>query len=158
MVEVAGRSPTAVPESAAPRLRLEIAPGAGAGAAARRALAGLHAEAERVLLEQAGVLVAELLAGARSLAGDGDGETASVELRVWVSPTGVRAEVCGHGCGESPLAGALARDLDGPCGRGLHLLERLADRWGVRPGAPPTLWFELDRRRGGGPPAARLLH
>lgn len=154
MVAAAGRSGNDARGLPAPRLRLEVAPGAGAGAAARRGLTELADVAERVLLEHAGVLVAELVAGADSAAGDGahDGDPETIELCVWVSPEGLRAEVCGHGCGESPLTGALARDLDGPCGRGLHLVERLADRWGVRPGTPPTLWFELARRRSAGEP------
>ena len=150
-----------VAELAAPRLRLEIAPGAGAGAAARRGLARLGAEAEPVLLEHTGVLVAELMAGARpqDVGADTDATAGPerIDLRVWVAPEGIRAEVCGHGCG-SPVPGALARDLDGPCGRGLHLVERLSDRWGVRRGTPPTLWFELDRRRPASGPGGSLVH
>lgn len=32
-----------------------------------------------------------------------------------------------------------------PGGRGLNLLALLADRWGVRPGPPCVVWFELGR-------------
>ena len=36
-------------------------------------------------------------------------------------------------------------DEDALGGRGLHLLESLASRWGVRPDAPgKVVWFELD--------------
>ena len=37
-------------------------------------------------------------------------------------------------------------DEDSPGGRGLHLLDRLASRWGAEPTeAGKVVWFELDR-------------
>jgi anti-sigma regulatory factor (Ser/Thr protein kinase) len=35
-------------------------------------------------------------------------------------------------------------DLSGGGGLGLHIVERLASRWGVRDGARTVVWFELD--------------
>ena len=35
-------------------------------------------------------------------------------------------------------------DLDGGGGLGLHIVEHVASRWGVRDGAPTVVWFELD--------------
>jgi anti-sigma regulatory factor (Ser/Thr protein kinase) len=35
-------------------------------------------------------------------------------------------------------------DMAGGGGIGLHLVERLATRWGVRDDAPTTVWFEFD--------------
>ena len=35
-------------------------------------------------------------------------------------------------------------DLDGGGGIGLHLVDRLASRWGVRPSGPVAVWFEVD--------------
>jgi two-component sensor histidine kinase len=35
-------------------------------------------------------------------------------------------------------------DLDGGGGIGLHLVEELATRWGVRSSRPAAVWFEMD--------------
>jgi anti-sigma regulatory factor (Ser/Thr protein kinase) len=35
-------------------------------------------------------------------------------------------------------------DLVGGGGLGLHIVERLASRWGIRDKPPTTVWFELD--------------
>ena len=46
---------------------------------------------------------------------------------------------------DTPVAvGQRAPDLAGGGGLGLHIVERLASRWGVRNGARTTVWFELD--------------
>jgi anti-sigma regulatory factor (Ser/Thr protein kinase) len=37
-----------------------------------------------------------------------------------------------------------APDLTGGGGLGLHIVERMASRWGVRNGARTAVWFELD--------------
>jgi hypothetical protein len=42
-------------------------------------------------------------------------------------------------------------DMAGGGGLGLHIVERLASRWGVREGHRTVVWFELDC-----PPAALL--
>ena len=42
-------------------------------------------------------------------------------------------------------------DLNGGGGLGLHILERVASRWGVSEGARAAVWFELDY------PSAALL-
>ena len=38
-------------------------------------------------------------------------------------------------------------DLDGGGGLGLHIVERVASRWGVRRSPRVAVWFELDRNR-----------
>jgi anti-sigma regulatory factor (Ser/Thr protein kinase) len=46
---------------------------------------------------------------------------------------------------DTPVAvGKRTPDLTGGGGLGLHIVERLAIRWGVRDGARTTVWFELD--------------
>jgi DNA-binding NarL/FixJ family response regulator len=43
-------------------------------------------------------------------------------------------------------------DADRPGGRGLHLLDRIATRWGAEPAeGGKVVWFELDRRSSSGP-------
>ena len=51
----------------------------------------------------------------------------------------------------NPAAPQLSRNLDGTAerGRGLHIIDSLATRWGHTPSADPagkTVWFELDQR------------
>jgi anti-sigma regulatory factor (Ser/Thr protein kinase) len=54
--------------------------------------------------------------------------------------------------GDTPGAvGQRRPDLAGGGGLGLHIVERLASRWGVREGHRTVVWFELDC-----PPAALL--
>ena len=40
--------------------------------------------------------------------------------------------------------GQRAPDLSGGGGLGLHIVERVASRWGVREGSHTAVWFELD--------------
>ena len=42
------------------------------------------------------------------------------------------------------VVGQRTPDLTGGGGLGLHIVERLASRWGVRDGARTVVWFELD--------------
>jgi anti-sigma regulatory factor (Ser/Thr protein kinase) len=51
-----------------------------------------------------------------------------------------------------PLVPAVRRPVDeAEHGRGLHLVETLADRWGVEPGETgKSVWFELKALRSGG--------
>lgn len=45
--------------------------------------------------------------------------------------------------------GPRAPDLERGGGLGLHIVDRLASRWGVRHEPHTAVWFELDCRRGG---------
>ena len=61
-------------------------------------------------------------------------------------PGGVRVEVA-DSCPELPVAAAAA-DVLGKGGRGLVIVEAVADRWGVAPyadGRGKTVWFECGR-------------
>jgi anti-sigma regulatory factor (Ser/Thr protein kinase) len=123
----------------------EVPGGLHAGARARRLvhreLAGkLPAEA----LADVSLLVTELIANGVWHGGAGEGTT----LRVSVSgdDAAVRVEV------ENPdeIAGDPVQrrpDLDGGGGLGLHIVERVASRWGVRRAPRVAVWFELDRDR-----------
>ncbi|MGH2770554.1 MAG: ATP-binding protein, partial [Actinomycetota bacterium] len=58
------------------------------------------------------------------------------------SSGGLRAEVVDSGCGFDPLLSPLSRDQE--YGWGLHLVDRIADRWGVDRGDQTTVWFEIN--------------
>lgn len=67
------------------------------------------------------------------------------EVSVEVEDDCVRVGVTDAGDGEPTV-----RDVDttAPSGRGLHIVDALADRWGIEPrGSGKTVWFELLLRR-----------
>jgi anti-sigma regulatory factor (Ser/Thr protein kinase) len=64
-----------------------------------------------------------------------------VLLQVRLSPDTIRVEVDDHGTGEAVLAVA---DVDDVRGRGLRIVDALADRWGDdRACGRHCVWFEL---------------
>jgi anti-sigma regulatory factor (Ser/Thr protein kinase) len=66
---------------------------------------------------------------------------APIELSVVAAPHRVRAEVADGGVGFVPRA--RSEEDDDASGWGLHLLERLSDRWGVEQNGRTVVWFEL---------------
>jgi anti-sigma regulatory factor (Ser/Thr protein kinase) len=93
------------------------------------------------VLPDVALLVTELVAnGVRH-----GGAHAGTELHVVmeVGPRGLHVEV--HN--PDHMSGAVAPrppDLEGGGGLGLNIVERLANRWGVRDGRPAAVWFELE--------------
>lgn len=120
-------------------LRLQLAPDVQAPRRARHAVAGLPLVADHDA-ETVKLLVTELVTNsvrhARLPAGRPillDVRRRGTVLRVAVSDGGPGFE---HEPGQPlPLA---------PGGRGLLLVERLSDRWGVTRGRGTCVWFELD--------------
>ena len=129
------------PPSAAPELSLELRPGRGSVAELRRSLASLPGRPCSVLLEHVAVIVDELVSHAGAAARPGEAP-AAVRLRVWLDAGAVRAEVS---CASFAVDGSAGPCFDSIAGRGLGLVERLADRWGVRQERPLVIWFELGR-------------
>ena len=87
------------------------------------------------------LLVTELVAnGVRH-----GGAVAGTELHLVleVRPQALHVEVVNPD-GRLVEVGPRTPDLAGGGGLGLHIVERLASRWGVRNGARTTVWFELD--------------
>lgn len=68
-----------------------------------------------------------------------------VTVWVWPGPHGLRVEVADNGGGTPKLIQAIDPSDEG--GRGLFIVEEIADRWGVIPsvqGPGKTVWFEID--------------
>jgi anti-sigma regulatory factor (Ser/Thr protein kinase) len=107
---------------------------------ARRAVEQLSANVDPGVLRDAQLLVSEVVTNSIRHSGSDD----PIQLRVWQRAAGLKVEVADGGFGfeadEPPLA------TDGEGGRGLLILETLADRWGTSCGARARVWFVLSPR------------
>ena len=106
---------------------------------ARHALEELAPHLEPDTLEDARLLVSELVSNSVL---HGRGETIRLILDR-PAPDHLRCEVIDDGHGFLPLARPADQEIGG---WGLHLVEKLADTWGVREGST-HVWFELAPRR-----------
>src|SRR3954453_2165102 len=119
-------------------LRDDDAPGA-----ARRELEEFRAELEPLVYEDVALLLTELVTNSVRHAGPDAGDRVLLDLLV--TPAHVRVDVRDGGPGFVPVA----REPDdvSPYHWGLHILDRLADRWAVVPAngnGQTCVWFELD--------------
>ena len=120
-------------------LMLSIPGGPQAPAAAREALRSVLAGRVRGSLESDALLIASELVTNAVRHGGARTRGETLELHVALVGEGVRLEVVDPGDGFEP--GAHGPRHDG--GYGLHLLDRLAARWGVAGSAPTTVWTEF---------------
>jgi anti-sigma regulatory factor (Ser/Thr protein kinase) len=124
---------------------VDLPGGPQAPAHARRALTErLAGSVSSTVLEDAGLLVSELVTNAVLHGRVGSGS--QVSLRIGVEGERVRVEVSDPGPGFEPGPGpdAGGEDLGG---YGLFLVTQIADAWGIAPDDEPTkVWFELRRR------------
>ncbi len=107
---------------------------------ARRAVEELSAKVDPGLLRDAQLLVSEVVTNSIKHSGSDE----PIQLRVWHRSTGLKVEVADGGFGfesAEPLDPG-----DGEGGRGLLILETLADRWGTSRDARAHVWFELSPR------------
>ena len=90
--------------------------------------------------EDAALLVSELVSNGVKYGGDG-----AITLQIRAGAGRLRAEIVDQGNGFEPLTRA-KRDMEltDEGGWGLHLVERLADEWGVYEGST-HVWFEIRR-------------
>jgi anti-sigma regulatory factor (Ser/Thr protein kinase) len=114
-----------------------------ASALARRALASWRHSIEPELLDDLELLVSELIANSVRHAGPSP-KTDGIHLRALAEAKRVRVEVVDPGNGFSHVLREPGPMQAG--GRGLYLVEVLADRWGIESEPSTCVWFELARR------------
>jgi anti-sigma regulatory factor (Ser/Thr protein kinase) len=120
-------------------LNLRLDRGPNAAAKARRALARLRGDLDAPLMETLRLLVTELVTNSVKYA-----RADTVLLTVVVGNAVVLTEVTDAGPGFDPAK--TGSPAGGHTGWGLFLVERLAERWGVRKnGVGTKVWFELRR-------------
>lgn len=114
---------------------LELPRDVRAPAAARHAVAALGGSLTPERLQDACLLVSELVTNSVRY-----GAGATVRLRIETDERGgLRCEVSDEGEGFVPTPPAAKRDAGG---WGLQLVDRLSDRWGVADGST-HVWFDL---------------
>jgi anti-sigma regulatory factor (Ser/Thr protein kinase) len=87
------------------------------------------------------LLLTELVAN--TVRHGGATEDVPFHVRVSTRPDVVRVEVHNPQAGRDHVA-QRRPDFGGGGGLGLHIVERVASRWGVRDGPRTSVWFELD--------------
>lgn len=112
---------------------------------ARQVLRRFRSELPDRVLEDAALLVSELVTNSVRHAATGPGSR--IRLRVQQLPAGIQVEVLDWGPGFRP---GVARP-QGEGGFGLLLVRRLATRWGIERGDTTRVWFEIERERPAGP-------
>ena len=110
-----------------------------ATAAARRAVEAFGASLDPSVVPDVKLLVSELISNSVKYGRDGQ---VQLILRS-EDPHHVHVEVVDQGVGFVPAA--RDRPKTEPGGWGLHMVEALTERWGVREGST-HVWFEIDRR------------
>jgi anti-sigma regulatory factor (Ser/Thr protein kinase) len=110
-----------------------------APASARRAVEAFGDALDPSVVPDVKLLVSELISNSVKYGGDG-------RLRLILRSDDaqhVHVEVVDQGVGFVPVA--RDRPKTEPGGWGLHMVEALTERWGVREGST-HVWFEIDRR------------
>jgi anti-sigma regulatory factor (Ser/Thr protein kinase) len=110
-----------------------------APAAARRAVEEFGDALDASVVPDVKLLVSELISNSVKYGRDGQ---VTLILRS-EDPHHVHVEVVDQGVGFVPVA--RDRPKTEPGGWGLHMVEALTQRWGVREGST-HVWFEIDRR------------
>jgi anti-sigma regulatory factor (Ser/Thr protein kinase) len=121
---------------------------AHAPAVARRAVEELS-NIDRGVIRDAQLLVSEVVTNSIKHSGSDD----PIHLRVWERSAGLKIEVADGGFGFESDEPREAGEGEG--GRGLLILEALADRWGTSRDARARVWFELSPRPVSGSARAR---
>jgi len=131
------------------RLEFEIAGGDHAPRIARQVVHGLRTELDARRLNEVRLLVTELVTNCVRHADIDRKKTVTVSLELDASTLYVAVSNPGAGF-EPPEPPPAEQEREG--GRGLLLVDRLADRWGVDDVHEARVWFEISRSSNGGPP------
>jgi anti-sigma regulatory factor (Ser/Thr protein kinase) len=123
------------------RYEVDLARDPDSAAEARRALGEVSDHLSPRRLEDARLLVSELVTNAIRHAGLDDDDV--IRLVVVTGDRVLRIEVCDPGQGFE--IAEPAPDPARPSGWGLYLVRELSDRWGVERSEETRVWFELDR-------------
>ena len=125
------------------RLNVRVPADPRAPGSARRALSELRPALGDEVVDPAALLLSELVTNSvRHASLDRDD---LIDVRIEATPGQVRVEVADPGSGFTWQPGH-ARDEASEGGFGMLLLRDLASRWGVEPGVPTRVWFQIDRR------------
>lgn len=108
-------------------------------ASARHTLDGVRADLGEDLHATVVLLISELVTNSVRHSKVTGG---AIELMACITPRCVRVEVSDDGGGFDPSP---IPHVDSDAGRGLDLVQELADRWGRPPGMRTCVWFEIDR-------------
>lgn len=106
---------------------------------ARRSLEALRHRIDPEVFDDVRLLVSELVTNSVQHEGPDPGSWVDVRLRV--SGAAVRGEVTNPGPGFHPEPRPPAQGEES--GRGLYLVDRLANRWGVSKNGVTRVWFEI---------------
>ena len=123
------------------RYEVDLSRDPDSAAEARRALGEVSDHLSPRRLEDAQLLVSELVTNAIRHAGLDEADT--IKLVVETGDRALRIEVCDSGRGFELTEPE--PDPARPSGWGLYLVRELSDRWGVDRGGQTRVWFELDR-------------
>jgi anti-sigma regulatory factor (Ser/Thr protein kinase) len=118
---------------------VQLPNGLEAAAEARRAVDRFADHLQPEVFEDVRFLVNELVTNGVKY---GQGE---IRLRASITASHVHVEVIDRGNGFAPRVDVPGTDQTS--GRGLFLVERMADRWGVAGPNGTRVWFEIDRSR-----------
>jgi anti-sigma regulatory factor (Ser/Thr protein kinase) len=123
------------------RYEVDLARDPDSAAEARRAVGEVSDQLTPRRLEDAQLLVSELVTNAIRHAGLEEADV--IKLIVETGDRSLRIEVCDTGPGFEMTEPA--PDPTRPSGWGLYLVRELSDRWGVDQADETKVWFELDR-------------
>ena len=122
------------------RFTLQLPHEPGSIPRARRELQRLQESVDDLTLRNTRLLVSELVTNAVRHVPAGDGD--QIELVVERADGRLRVEVADRGPGFEP---APRTDVStATSGWGLHIMSKLASRWGVEVGDGSRVWFELE--------------
>ena len=120
-----------------PEIDLHLRPDVNSPAEARRSLEALRPSVDVVLVDDAVLLVSEIVSN--SVLHASLDKNDAIEVRVRGSSATLHVDVIDPGPGFDPERIEPSR----PGGLGLRLLDRLATRWGVERNDVTRVWFEL---------------